>query len=217
MGNKVLTVALMAMLAAALLVSCADVPSTGPTPPVFNSEFRFVNAAADVSGAVSVSVDDASVGSLELGNATGYGTFPSGNRVVDLSTGDSQSIGMDSDQKASVYILPSVAGVRELVRLGEGRIFDNPREPSLRIFSAHPDSSFEVYAYAGGDTVYDGTALTFKTNTGYLGVAAATYTVDVRFAGGSATVASTSVAVASGHTVVVIGTGANASLTALND
>ena len=216
MGNKILTVALMAMLAAALLVSCADVPSTGPTPPVFNSEFRFVHAAADL-GQLEVRVDGSQVATLALGESSPRGTFPSGSRVVALSSGESQNIGMDSDQKASVYILPSVAGVRELVRLGEGRTFDNPRAPSLRIFSAHPDSSFEIYAYAGGDTVYDGTALTFKTNTGYLGVAAATYTVDVKFAGSSTTAASTSVTVANGHTVMVVGVGAGVSLTALND
>ena len=44
MKLKATIVILSSLLLSVWLLSCVDVSSTGPTPPEFNSEFRFLNA-----------------------------------------------------------------------------------------------------------------------------------------------------------------------------
>jgi hypothetical protein len=64
----------MLLLLAAWLMSCADVPSTGPTTPELVSEYRFVNGAEDL--AMSAWRDGAAVGNLTYKGATAHTELP---------------------------------------------------------------------------------------------------------------------------------------------
>ncbi len=118
-------VVLTLLLCAAWFVGCADVSSTGPTPPEFFSEYRFLNADSDL-GDVNISLDlGPSVSGLEFMEANPHQTYPSGNRVgIIPSTNDTLRIAMTSDQRATVMLLPQTGATREFIKLIERRIFD---------------------------------------------------------------------------------------------
>ncbi|PJF33657.1 MAG: hypothetical protein CUN57_01570, partial [Phototrophicales bacterium] len=105
MKHKTTTAMLILFVVSAWLVSCADVPSNGPTPPEFNAQFRFVNAAQDL-GSVTLSVDGQSQGTIDYMGATDHITYPAGSRVAVLSSGDTLNVAMSTDQRATVVILP---------------------------------------------------------------------------------------------------------------
>ena len=215
MGKNFLTAGLTGLLAAAMLVSCADVPSTGPTPPDFVSEFRFVHAASDL-GNVQVTVDGANAGSLEPGKSTGHATYPAGSRRVSVGSGDPQNVAMTTDQRGTFVIMPTVAGFREFMKLSERRIFDTPISNRARIVSAQPDNELTVAAISTtGDTVLAATSLSYKQNTGYFDAPAGDYRLEFR--AGSGQNNTTTVSVSGSHTAILMGSGSAVSLIYLSD
>ncbi len=193
---------LMATLAAAtLLLGCADVPSTGPTPPDLRSEFRFLNAAPELAS-VQVTVDGASQGTLAYAASTGYSNFPAGSRSVALSNGETQFVAMSTDLRGTVALLPAAPGSpREFFRLTDRRIFDTPGR-ALRVINFNPQRSVEVTITAGTDTVATA-SLAYKGSSGYRALAAGTYNVEVKE--GSTILATTSVNVTTTHTTAILG------------
>ena len=190
----------------AWLLSCVDVPSTGPTPPEINSEFRFLNAAAD-AGNVSFSFDlgDA-ISGLDFGEASSHQTYPSGNRLAVLSNGDSLRIAMTAEQRATVVLLPKTLATREFVKLIERRIFDPAGTAQIRV--AHAGLAG---AAAGGDldvTVVG--ADTFTVTVSYRGVSdyasvpAGSYTLTATASGDTVAVATTTVDVSNSRSTSVI-------------
>lgn len=180
MKFKTTTVMLVLFAAAAWLVGCTDVSSTGPTPPDFQSEFRFVNAAQDL-GNVTVSVDGQSVGSLDFMGATDHQTYPSGDRVVTLSSGDTLRVGMASEQRSTVVILPLTGAEREFVRLDERKTTNSATtdEPAFRLYDAAQSPDLNV-TIAGPDTVE--TELAYGDNSGYEAYTAGDYTISASLA-----------------------------------
>lgn len=129
MSWKTTTAVFVSLMLAALLVGCADVPSTGPTPPELKAEFRFVNAAADLDGS-AVSVDGAGVGTLAgSGSVLAYRTYDSGSRTVTIGS-ESVTISMETDWRGTVFLMPQVTigdlTTRQFVKVNERRVFDDP-------------------------------------------------------------------------------------------
>ena len=123
MRLKIKSIMLAVLGVTALLLSCADVPSEGPTPPEFFAEFRFFSAAFD-AGSVSVSVDGEGVGSASFAGSIAHQQFLAGSRMVSAG-GVDQPIAMDTDQRGTVVILPDLGSGRSLLKLAERRIFDS--------------------------------------------------------------------------------------------
>lgn len=124
--NLKTTIVLVMLVSLTWLVGCIDVSSTGPTPPTIESEFRYLNAAADLPS-VSISLDlGPAVGSINFGEANAHQTYPSGNRVgVTSPDGDTLRIATTAEQRATVVLLTKETGAtRTFKKLIERRIFD---------------------------------------------------------------------------------------------
>jgi hypothetical protein len=184
MNLKSIMAVLIILILSVWLMSCTDVPSSGPTPPEFNAQFRFINAAEDL-GDVGVSVDGASVGTVPYLGEIAHRTFLAGSRVISLSSGDSQPIAMDADQRGSIVILPLTAATREFLKLNERRIFDPATTPKAltRIVHASPDAGDVEATLVGTDTTITATA-SFRDVSPYVSVPAGQYTLTVTTAAG---------------------------------
>ena len=206
---------ILSACSAALLLSCAEVPSTGPDTPEVLSEFRFVHAAPEL-GNVQVAVDGAAQGDLAFGNSLAYKQFPAGSREVALSNGEKQFVAMSTDLRGTVVLLPSVGGApREFLRVSERRIFDTPNL-AVRVLNLNPNVSVDVRVIAGADTVTNA-RLGYKGDTGYRAAEASTYSVEVKEAGKDVVLASASLPVSTSHTVLVLGNAGAVSVKALSD
>lgn len=222
MSLKTTTVMLTLLIMSVWLLNCTDVPSTGPPVPEFNAEFRFINAAEDL-GDVGVSVDGASVGTAAYLGEIAHRTFLAGSRVVDLGSGDSQLIGMETDQRGSVVILPLTGATREFLKLNERRIFDSAatstarfrvtnavidtvqiRETVIDTTVTPPDTSSIVTGFdivglsidvtvSSADTMVAVSGLGYAQDTGYMSIPPGDYTVDISEAGVDSVITSTSV------------------------
>lgn len=207
----------LVLIWAAWLMSCADVPSTGPTPPELVAQFRFIHAAVDL-GDVGVAVDGASVGNVAYKSALPYTEFPAGGRVAVLSNGDTLRIAMESYKRGSVVILPKTGPVREFIKLSERRIFDpiNTGEAWLRVVHAAeaPDVDVKI---AGDDTTITLAATAYKTATDYLRVPAGSYTITVTAAGDTTALLTSSLSAANKRqTSVILGSTSAGTLALMN-
>ncbi len=201
--TKMLTSSLAAV---ALLLGCADVPSTGPTPPDLRAEFRFVNAAPEL-GNVQVSVDGVARGSIDFAGNLNHQSYPAGSRSVALSNGETQFVAMPTNARGTVVLLPAAAGApREFFNLAERRIFDAPRT-ALRVLNFNTTYAVVVRVKAGADTVST-TNLAYKGDSGYQNLAAGTYDIEVKNAADGAVLTTTSVNVTTSHTTMILGNAA---------
>ncbi len=206
---------ILSVCSAALLWSCAEVPSTGPTTPDVLSEFRFVHAAPEL-GNVQVSVDGAAQGDLAFGNSLAYKQFPAGSREVVLSNGERQFVAMSTDLRGTVALLPSVGGAaREFLRVTERRIFDTPNL-AVRVLNLSPGVSVDVRVIAGTDTLAS-ESLGYKGDTGYKVATAGAYVIEVKEAGKDVVLASTPLTVSTSHTALIMGSAGAISVKALSD
>ncbi|MGH7491439.1 MAG: hypothetical protein ACREOO_03485 [bacterium] len=208
---------LMASLAAAtLLLGCADVPSTGPTPPDLRAEFRFMHAAPEL-GAVQVSVDGVGQGSVDFSNSTPRSNFPAGSRSISLSNGESQFVAMATDLRGTVVLLPAAPGApREFFRMAERRIFDTP-QTALRLINFNPDRSVVVNINSGTTAVATFT-LGYKESSGYQAVNAGNYIIEVKETEtDTIALATTSVNVTTSHTTAILGNASSVVLSNLVD
>ncbi|MFQ5650086.1 MAG: DUF4397 domain-containing protein [bacterium] len=202
---------LTTLLCVAWLVGCTDVPSTGPPTPEFNSEFRFLNAAGDLADVSIVFDTGPAVNGLGFGTANTHQTYPSGNRVATLSSGDTLRVAMTSDQRATVMLMDKTGATREFIKLIERRIFD-PATTSAALFRgvhASPDAGDIEFTVTGADTV-SGTA-SFKDVSPYLSVTAGDYTLTVTTASGDTLTTSLSLSNMR-HTGVLVGSSAAGTL-----
>lgn len=209
MKYKTTTAMLILFVVAAWLVSCVDVPSNGPTPPEFNSEFRFVNAAKDL-GSVTLTVDGQSQGTLDYMGATGHAVYPSGNRVAVLSNGDTLNVAMTTDQRATVVLLPKSGASREFAKLIERRTFDPSSTPTARVRLFHAATAGDIdVTVAGADTSVT-KSLAFKDNSGYLNIPAGSYTISVFASGDTTAMATTTISATNIRQTTIIGGDASA-------
>lgn len=207
MKFKTTTVMLVLFVAAAWLVSCTDVPSTGPTPPDFTSEFRFANAAQDL-GSVGITVDGQSVGTVDFASATQHQEFPSGNRVAVLSTGDSLRVGMTSEHRATVVLLPLTGGERESVTLTE-RFTYTPAStdtPFVRVLHAAATEEALNVTISGPAELSE--ELSFRNAPTYHALPVGDYTISVTVAADTTetVIGSTTVSLSNmRHTSIIVG------------
>ncbi|MCG3120466.1 MAG: hypothetical protein ALAOOOJD_03194 [bacterium] len=188
MHVKTTQAGLLLLLAAIWLMGCADVPSTGPTPPDLISEYRFVNAAGDL-GNVGISVDGASVGNVAFKGVVPYTQFPAGSRLAVLSTGDSVLVSMDSYKRGTVVILPKTGPVREIIKLFERRVFDPVNTNTALLRFVHAAQAPELFVkITGASRTVRLNNRTFNTDSGYLELPAGNYTISVAAASDTATV-----------------------------
>jgi hypothetical protein len=168
------------LVLAVWLAGCADVPSTGPTPPEYVAQFRFIHAAGDL-GNVGVSVDGAALGNLAFQGFIPHVQFPAGERVAALSNGDTLRIPMGTERRGSVVLLSRVGQARDFIILTERRVFD-PIATSkawVRLVNASPEPSLDVRVIAGADTALARLAMAPRDTTGYYRIDAGSYTVSV--------------------------------------
>ncbi len=215
MASQAIKLILSACTSAVLLLSCADVPSTGPQPPEVLSEFRFVHAAPEL-GSVQLAVDGVSQGDLTYSNTLGYKSFPAGSREVSLSNGEKQFVAMSTDLRGTVAVLPSIGGAaREFFRISERRIFDTPGV-AVRVLNFSPSYSVDVRVIAGADTVANA-RLAYKGDTGYRVVAARDYVIEVKEAGTDVVLASSPLTVSNSHTALILGAAGALTIKSLSD
>lgn len=179
------------LLLVAWLMSCADVPSTGPTPPELVSQFRFVHAAGDL-GNVGVAVDGASVGNITYKGATTHTQFPSGSRVAVLSSNDTLRLAMESYNRGTFVLLAKAGPVRDFIKLTERRVFDPASTGAalVRIVNAAEAPDLFVRISGDGGTVRL-TGVAFKSDSGYLQMPAGSYTITVAAASDTVTALAT--------------------------
>lgn len=205
---------ILSACSAALLLSCAEVPSTGPETPEVLAEFRFVHAAPEL-GNVQVAVDGAAQGDLAFGNSLAYKQFPAGSREVALSNGERQFVAMSTDLRGTVALLPSSGGTREFLRVSERRIFDTPNL-AVRVLNLSPNVSVDVRVLAGADTLTS-TRLGYKGDTGYQAATARDYVIEVKEAGTNVLLATAPVTVSTSHTALIMGNAGAISVKSFSD
>jgi len=202
MSSRTIMFVLVTLAAAALFLNCADVPSTGPTPPEFFAEYRFVHANPGL-GSVQIAVDGAAQGSLTFTGNLAHKRFLAGSRQVNLTPGGSQAVAMPTDQRGTIVLLSAGAGVTEFFRLDERRIFDSPRT-GVRV--ANFNRNFEVDVTLAGPDTISVTGLAYKEASGYNAVRAGNYAITVKPAGvNSVTLATSSITVSASHTSMIMG------------
>lgn len=193
----------MAMLVSAAVLSCADVPSTGPTPPDFRAEFRFVHAAPEL-GNVQLAVDGVQQGALDYAGDLAHREYPAGSREVALSSGERQFVAMSTNLRGTVVVLPALAGApREFLRLSERRVFDAP-QVAFRVANFYAPAAVDVTVTAGADTVL-ATSLAYKGVSNYRAVPAGSYTVEAKIAGSNTVLVSSPLSVSTSHTSMILG------------
>jgi hypothetical protein len=201
------------LLLAVWLMSCADVPSTGPTPPEMVSQFRFVHAAGDL-GNVGVSVDGASVGNITYKGATTHTQFPAGSRVAVLSNSDTLRIGMESYSRGTFVLLPKAGSVRDFIKLTERRIFDPSTTGAALVRIVHAAAAPDLFVKISGDGgTIRLTGVAFRSDSGYLQMPAGSYTITVAAASDTVTALATTTLNAANkrQTSIILGdAGANA-------
>lgn len=188
------TVMLALFVSLAWLVGCTDVSSTGPDAPVINSEFRFLNAAEDL-GNVGISFvlgDAPDVGSMDVGASNTHQTYPSGNRIGVLSSGDTLRIPMTAEQRATIVLLPDTEGFRDFFKLIERRIFDSSDTPEAlaRFANASPDAGDVTVTAVGADTTIT-VIVSYRSVSNYARIPAGAYTVTTATASGDTLVDTT--------------------------
>lgn len=194
---------IFATLVSTALLSCADVPSTGPTPPDFRAEFRFVHAAPDL-GNVQLAVDDVQQGALDYAGDLAHREYPAGSREVSLSSGERQFVAMSTNLRGTVVVLPALAGApREFLRLSERRVFDAP-QVGFRVANFFAPATVEVTVTAGADTVL-ATSLAYKGVSNYQVVPAGSYTVEAKSADSGTVLVTSPLSVSTSHTSMILG------------
>lgn len=216
MKFKVTTVILSVLVLSVWLISCVDVPTNGPPPPDFSSEFRFVSAAADL-GDVGVSVDGQSIGNVTFMGEIAHADYPSGNRVVTLSNGDELRVPMTFDERATVLILPLTAAVREFIKLVERRTYQTAATSTarFRIVHASPDAGFATVTVVGADTTLSGEGI-YRDFTEYASIPAGDYAITVIAAAGDTVTGNVTLA-NTRQTCVLVGSTGSLSLLSLSD
>jgi len=224
MVSKVIRAVIGIGVIAAFMAGCADVPSTGPTPPDPQSQMRFVNADPGLPN-VTVSVDNAARGTLAYQAGSSYGEYPAGSRKVSLSPGtaaDTARIAFTTDRRSTIFILPQVSGARDFFKVNERFVYTAPGVATralVRVINLSDVATGVGAGFLGPDTVGTSAALAFKGTTPYAEIEGGAYVLTLT-AGGQTTpliTANINVAVNKRYTFAVVGTAAAAALVSLID
>jgi len=207
------------MLLVALLSGCVDVPTSGPTPPALKAEYRFIHAASDL-GEVGVSVDGKSVGTFNFRQGIDHQEYTSGTKEVALSDGETLLVSMSTDYRGTFVILGKEAGERTFLKLQERRMFDNPTVAdtvgAIRPVHCSPDAPSVDITIAGPGGSFTWSGVAYRRIGAYQRVTPGDYTVTVKPAGGTDAVLTSTVTVGKQrNTVLVVGTVAGGTLSAL--
>ena len=208
------------LLLVALLSSCVDVPSTGPTPPPLKAEYRFIHGAPDM-GDVSMTVDGAAAGNLTFKGVLPYAEYTSGTKTVKLSNGETVLLSMSTDYRGTFVLLNKVEGERTFLKIQERRVFDSPvRKDSLtvRAVNCSPDAGAVDINIEGTAGNAKWTGLAYKSLGAYKKMLPGSYTMTVKPAGGTDVLATTTVtvgAVTERNSVYLLGSKAGGNLSAL--
>ncbi|MFQ5706315.1 MAG: DUF4397 domain-containing protein [bacterium] len=168
------------------VLSCADVPSTAPEIPDFRTQTRFINA---YPGAASVEIlleptSNAGLNSfatVDFQGDTGYQDVPAGNRKMKLqSDPDTTSIGLESDGKITIVVMPKGAPSDPRFRkFTERRTFDAlPSDVGqVRFINAAVGGNFDVLDTSDSTVVAKGVG--FGSSSGYVSLAAGSFTFGI--------------------------------------
>lgn len=216
MKLKVMSVLLLfAVFSLFILSSCVDMPTKAVTPPAALSYYRFLHAAAGV-GAVSLSVDGKSLGTLDFKATTAYAEYPAGKKEVILSTGDTLIMSMSTDYRGTMCILLD-DGVPTFLRANEMRVFDamTAEKGKLRAIHLSADAP-EVDIKATGPDVLEWTGVSYKDIGAYKDATPGDYVVTVTPTGATDPVLTFNVTVGTERsTAFVVGSVAGGTLSAV--
>ncbi|HPR87850.1 MAG TPA: DUF4397 domain-containing protein [bacterium] len=209
------------LLTLALVMGCVDVPTEGPTPTPLRSEYRFIHAATDM-GNVSLTVQGKAAGSVDFKGSIAHADYGSGTKELLLSNGDYLLISLSTDYRGTFVLLNKEGVDRTYLKLTERRIFDSATiVDTVSVGAIRP---VHCSADAGAADIYvDGPGGSFSwKNVAYRGIGAyqkvtpGDYTVTVKAAGGADALYTTTVAVGTErNTVIVMGSAAGGTLTAV--
>ncbi len=208
------------LLLIALLSSCVDVPTTGPTPPALKAEYRFINAAPDM-GDVSVTVDGTAAGNLPFKGVIPHAEFTSGTKTVNLSNGETVLLSMSTDYRGTFIFLNKVGEDRTFLKIQERRVFDPPANKdslTVRVANCSPDAGPLDFTLEGTAGTASWTGLAYKGIGAYKKMPAGAYTLTVKAAGGADALTTTAVnvgAVTERNTIFVLGSQSGGSLSTL--
>ncbi|MDZ7263519.1 MAG: DUF4397 domain-containing protein [candidate division KSB1 bacterium] len=196
---------LMILIVIVIGLSCADVPSTGPTPPELISKFRFVNAAADL-GTITFAVDEKSMGSLDYKASTATMDFPAGSHEIILSNNEKLLVAMSTYRKGIVVITPKIDTVRSAINLGERRTFDPAETDTGMVRFVHAAAAPKDVTVKVAGALNVSKDLTYKGDTGFIKMPFGDYTVSVFESGVANALLSTTISVSNKRlTCIVVG------------
>jgi hypothetical protein len=206
--NRFYWLLLLLVLVIVIGLNCADVPSTGPTPPELISKFRFVNAAADL-GTISFAVDDKAMGSLEYKASTATMDFPSGSHKITLSNNENLLVAMSSYRKGIVVITPKIDTVRSAINLGERRTFDPAETDTGMVRFVHAAAAPKDVTVKVEGAITVSKDVTYKGDTGFLKMPFGDYAINVYESGGTTALLTTTISVSNKRlTCIVVGSDA---------
>ncbi|NLP10726.1 DUF4397 domain-containing protein [bacterium] len=208
------------LLLVALLSSCVDVPTTGPTPPPLKAEYRFIHGAPDM-GDVSITVDGVAAGNLPFKGVLPHAEYTSGTKTVKFSNGESVLLSMSTDYRGTFVFLNKVEGERTFLKIQERRVFDDPANKdslTVRVANCSPDVGPVDITLEGTAGTASWTGLAYKGIGAYKKMPVGAYTLTVKAAGGADALTTTTVnvgAVTERNTIFVLGSQAGGSLSTL--
>lgn len=208
------------------LLSCADVPSTGPEFPDFRTQSRFINAVPGGSAVLLLEPTSnaglSSFATLDYQGDTGYKDVAAGNRKLKLQADpDTTTLSFSTDAKLTLLILPRAKDTDARFQIfGERRTFDAIPDTvgQVRFISAALDTvNFDVIDTSDSSSVADN--LSFAQSSGYLDLKAGNFTFGVRVHGTDAILGTAQVAVSNGqrHTAIIFGDQASLGFKAFRD
>ncbi len=181
-----------AVLAAAFMVGCVEIPSEGHTPPDYKSSIRVMYLDPALTSASNIMVAEGPdftpfvaniFPSGSFGTVTSYTTINSGGKQLFLSPGDpdTASLPILTEQRATLFVLPRPdVSMPRFVLGSEGRTFESvgiAGASRVRVLNAiargatdTADVSVDVYRTSDSTSIVTG--LAFGTFTDHLEVAA---------------------------------------------
>ncbi len=233
LGKSYIPLLIITLVIAVIGLNCVDIPSTGPTLPEMKAQFRFLNAADDITNdanepvSLEIQVDDNSIGSVNFKETTGFLEFNAGSRIVYLpATDDTLRVAFGAQKRGTVVVLPRPEGslARNVIRTYSRRIFDSAEVDTgmIKLAFASTAATDGVNLTVGtAETTLHTAVLNFGEETGYLEVPFGDYTIAATAVGDTTnTIIATTQVTANNRrkTSIILGADvANLSIVNLND
>lgn len=119
------------------LTSCINVDVQNiPDKFDFKSQVNFVNLAY-LSGRATVTIDNQTIGSIDVGAETGYVEIPAGGRTVKVTyannTSTEEKRSFSSDRVYRVFIVEDTAGNKNIVYFNDRYTFEDKTKPDTAL------------------------------------------------------------------------------------